>query len=68
MKKILAISFFSLCASLAFAQAAPATVESAWIRASVPVTLVFRNAKGVESRINLDVPVALTAPSMDHKH
>jgi periplasmic copper chaperone A len=156
MNKILAISFFSLCAPLALAQAgvAPVTVESAWVRASVPgqqatgafmritakeptqlvgvstpaagvadvhemkmegdvmrmrpagaidlpagkpfelkpggyhlmlqdlkgplkaggtvpLTLVFRNAKGAETRMNLNVPVALAPPSMasmDHKH
>ena len=35
---------------------------------TVPVTLVFRNAKGVETRMSLEVPVALATPSMDHKH
>jgi hypothetical protein len=39
---------------------------------TVPVTLVFRNAKGVESRLDLRLPVALQAPTgmagMDHKH
>ncbi len=35
---------------------------------TVPVTLVFRNAKGVESRMELHLPVALTTPAMDHKH
>jgi copper(I)-binding protein len=43
----------------------------------VPVTLVFRNARGVESRMELRVPVALQAPGAgagsasahsDHKH
>jgi periplasmic copper chaperone A len=29
----------------------------------VPVTLVFRNARGVESRLALTVPVALSAPA-----
>lgn len=37
----------------------------------VPLTLLFKDAKGVESRIELKVPVALTAPggkpaAMDH--
>jgi hypothetical protein len=156
MKNILAISFLSLCAPLAFAQTGPqpADVEGAWVRASVPgqqatgafmritakeptklvgasspaagtaevhemkmegdvmrmrpagaidlpvgkafelkpggyhlmlqdlkgplkagstvpLTLVFRDAKGAETRMNLNVPVALAAPSMpsmDHKH
>ena len=31
--------------------------------ASVPITLVFRNAKGAESRVELHAPVALQAPS-----
>jgi hypothetical protein len=38
---------------------------------TVPLTLVFRDAKGAETRMNLNVPVALAAPSMpsmDHKH
>lgn len=45
---------------------------------TVPVTLVFRNAKGVESRMDLRLPVALQPPTpmpamggmapMDHKH
>lgn len=30
---------------------------------SVPLTLVFRDAKGTESRMNLSVPVAATAPA-----
>lgn len=34
----------------------------------VPMTLVFRNAKGVETRMDLQVPVALTPPPMDRKH
>jgi periplasmic copper chaperone A len=36
----------------------------------VPVTLVFKNAKGVESKVELSVPVAASAPggapAMDH--
>jgi hypothetical protein len=32
------------------------------------MTLVFRNAKGVETRMELQVPVALTPPPMDRKH
>lgn len=43
--------------------------------ATIPMTLVFKNAKGVESKVELKVPVAATAPggkaSMDesqHKH
>lgn len=38
---------------------------------TVALTLVFRDAKGAETRKNLNVPVALAAPSMpsmDHKH
>jgi copper(I)-binding protein len=44
---------------------------------TVPVTLVFRDAKGVESRMDLRLPVAVQAPGatgetggmmMDHKH
>lgn len=31
--------------------------------ASVPITLVFRNGKGVESRLQVDAPVALQAPA-----
>jgi len=34
---------------------------------AVPLTLVFRNAKGVESRLELKVPVA-TQPGGAHKH
>ncbi len=34
---------------------------------TVPLTLVFKDAKGVESRMELKVPVALAAPAaMDH--
>ena len=36
---------------------APVTKDS-----SVPLTLVFKDAKGVESRLELKVPVAVTAP------
>jgi copper(I)-binding protein len=41
---------------------------------TVPVTLVFRNAKGTESRVDLRLPVAVQAPNgsaaamRDHKH
>lgn len=41
---------------------------------SVPLTLVFQDAKGVESKLNLSVPVSTTAPggaaapAMQHKH
>lgn len=38
---------------------APVTKDS-----SVPLTLVFKDAKGVESRLELKVPVAVTAPGM----
>jgi copper(I)-binding protein len=36
----------------------------------VPLTLVFRDAKGVESRLEVKVPVATTAPggAMQHMH
>ena len=37
---------------------------------TLPLTLVFKDAKGVESKMELKVPVALTAPggnaAMDH--
>jgi copper(I)-binding protein len=39
---------------------------------TVPVTLVFRSAKGVETQMDLKLPVALQPPTggmgMDHKH
>lgn len=41
---------------------------------SVPLTLVFQDAKGVESKLTLSVPVSTTAPggtampAMQHKH
>lgn len=41
---------------------------------TVPITLVFRNAKGAEARMDLRLPVALQPPAgapaggMDHKH
>lgn len=41
---------------------------------TVPVTLVFRDAKGVESRMDLRLPVAIqppgagAGPAMEHKH
>ncbi len=38
---------------------APVTKDS-----SVPLTLVFKDAKGVESRLELKLPVAATAPGM----
>lgn len=34
---------------------------------TVPMTLVFKDAKGVESQIQLTVPVAVAAPAI-HKH
>ncbi|HSV51653.1 MAG TPA: copper chaperone PCu(A)C [Burkholderiaceae bacterium] len=34
---------------------------------AVPLTLTFRDAKGVESRLNLSVPVSAVAPG-EHKH
>lgn len=30
---------------------------------SLPLTLLFKNAKGVESRLNISVPVSVTAPA-----
>lgn len=37
---------------------------------TVPLTLVFKNAKGVESKVELKVPVSTVAPGMmdAHKH
>jgi periplasmic copper chaperone A len=35
--------------------------------ATVPLTLLFKDAKGVESKVELMVPVATTAPNQ-HKH
>jgi copper(I)-binding protein len=45
---------------------------------TVPMTLLFKNAKGVESKLNITVPVSVTAPGSaagagappahDHKH
>ncbi|MBC7608274.1 MAG: copper chaperone PCu(A)C, partial [Polaromonas sp.] len=40
---------------------------------TVPVTLLFKDAKGVESRLELKLPVATSAPgpaaaSAEHKH
>ncbi|MES2189603.1 MAG: copper chaperone PCu(A)C [Pseudomonadota bacterium] len=40
---------------------------------TVPMTLLFKNAKGVESKLNITVPVSVTAPGAaaaehDHKH
>ena len=37
---------------------------------TVPLTLVFKDAKGVESRLELKLPVATTAPggAAEHKH
>jgi copper(I)-binding protein len=41
---------------------------------TIPVTLLFKNAKGVESKLNITVPVSVTAPGAaaaaapDHKH
>ena len=61
MKNILAISILSLCAPIAFAQtsAAPATVESAWIRASVP----GQQATGAFMRITAKEPAQLVGAS-----
>ncbi|WP_298930329.1 copper chaperone PCu(A)C [uncultured Ramlibacter sp.] len=36
--------------------------------ASVPLTLRLRNARGVESRLDLVLPVAASAPAGPHKH
>lgn len=33
-----------------------------------PMTLVFKDAKGVETRVELRVPVSQVAPMGDHKH
>lgn len=35
---------------------------------TVPLTLVFRDAKGVESKVELKVPVALSIDASQHKH
>jgi copper(I)-binding protein len=35
---------------------------------TVPLTLVFKDAKGVESRLELKVPVAATPMASAHKH
>ena len=35
---------------------------------TVPLTLVFRDAKGVESKVELKVPVALAMDAGAHKH
>ena len=35
---------------------------------TVPLTLVFRDAKGVESKVELKVPVALSMDASQHKH
>ena len=41
---------------------------------TVPITLIFKDAKGVESKVELSVPVATTAPggaampANQHKH
>lgn len=45
---------------------------------TIPLTLLFKNAKGVESKLNITVPVSVTAPGAaaatgtpsahDHKH
>ena len=34
----------------------------------VPLTLVFRDAKGAQTRMELSVPVAATPPAAGHKH
>ncbi|MDE2417966.1 MAG: copper chaperone PCu(A)C [Burkholderiales bacterium] len=36
--------------------------------ASIPLTLVFKDAKGVESKAELQVPVKTVAPMAEHKH
>lgn len=35
---------------------------------SVPLTLVFKDSKGVESRLELTLPVAVSASAVTHKH
>jgi periplasmic copper chaperone A len=35
---------------------------------TVPLTLVFKDAKGVESRVDLQLPVAVSASASMHKH
>ena len=34
----------------------------------VPLTLVFKDAKGAESKVELKVPVSAVAPASAHKH
>ena len=35
---------------------------------TVPMTLVFKDAKGVESKVDLKLPVALSMDASQHKH
>jgi len=35
---------------------------------TIPLTLVFKDAKGVESKTELKVPVNAAAPMAEHKH
>lgn len=35
---------------------------------TVPLTLVFKDAKGVESKVDLKLPVALSIDASQHKH
>jgi copper(I)-binding protein len=35
---------------------------------TVPLTLVFKDAKGVETKAELKVPVNSAAPMAEHKH
>ncbi len=35
---------------------------------TVPMTLVFKDSKGVESKVELKVPVALSRDAVQHKH
>ena len=35
---------------------------------TVPLTLVFKDAKGVESKVDLKLPVALSMDASQHKH
>jgi copper(I)-binding protein len=35
---------------------------------TIPLTLVFKNAKGVETKADIRVPVGTMAPMSEHKH
>lgn len=35
---------------------------------TIPMTLVFKDAKGVETKTELKVPVSMAAPMAEHKH